>query len=96
MNPYEANEISLAHDNETRPSREEAEEAVRTLIRWAGDSPEREGLTDTPSRVVRSYEEFFAGYREDAVGMLARTFVTKLSIECCTEKKILILPYKNF
>ena len=74
MNPYETNEISLAHDNETRPSREEAEEAVRTLIRWAGDSPEREGLTDTPSRVVRSYEEFFAGYREDAVGMLARTF----------------------
>jgi GTP cyclohydrolase IA len=57
-----------------RPSREEAELAVRTLIRWAGDNPDREGLLDTPSRVVRSYEEFFAGYREDPAEILARTF----------------------
>ena len=57
-----------------RPSREEAEAAVRTLIRWAGDDPEREGLVGTPDRVVRSYEEFFAGYDEDPVGMLERTF----------------------
>ena len=50
-------------DLECRPvSRQEAEDAVRTLLRWAGDDPEREGLRDTPSRVVRSYEEFFAGY----------------------------------
>ncbi len=48
-----------------RPSREEAEEAVRTLIAWAGDDPRREGLIDTPQRVVDAYEEWFAGYRED-------------------------------
>ena len=57
-----------------RPSREEAEEAVRTLLRWAGDDPEREGLLGTPDRVVRSYEEFFAGYGEDPVETLSRTF----------------------
>lgn len=57
-----------------RPTREEAEEAVRTLIRWAGDDPDREGLRDTPTRVVRSYEEFFAGYLEDPAQILARTF----------------------
>jgi GTP cyclohydrolase I len=63
-----------AAPQESRPSREEAEEAVRTLIRWAGDDPMREGLLDTPSRVVRSYEEFFAGYRDDPAQILARTF----------------------
>lgn len=57
-----------------RPSRSEAEAAVRTLIAWAGDDPEREGLRDTPGRVVRAYEEFFAGYREDPVALLATTF----------------------
>lgn len=57
-----------------RPSRAEAEEAVRTLLRWAGDDPGREGLLGTPDRVVRSYEEFFAGYNEDAVALLERTF----------------------
>lgn len=57
-----------------RPSRAEAEAAVRTLLLWAGDNPDREGLLDTPSRVVRSYDEFFAGYGEDPVGMLARSF----------------------
>ncbi len=57
-----------------RPSRAEAELAVRTLIRWAGDDPDREGLVGTPDRVVRSYEEFFAGYDEDPVAMLERTF----------------------
>jgi GTP cyclohydrolase IA len=56
------------------PSRAEAEQAVRTLIRWAGDDPGREGLLDTPARVVRAYEEWFAGYREDAGEHLARTF----------------------
>ena len=48
-----------------RPSREEAEAAVQTLLRWAGDDPTREGLRDTPARVVRSYEQFFRGYGED-------------------------------
>lgn len=57
-----------------RPSRAEAEDAVRTLIRWAGDDPTREGLRGTPDRVVRSYNEFFAGYEEDPVAMLERTF----------------------
>jgi len=57
-----------------RPSREEAEEAVRTLIRWAGDDPAREGLVGTPDRVVRSYEEFYAGYDEDPFEILQRTF----------------------
>jgi GTP cyclohydrolase I len=57
-----------------RPSREEALEAVRTLIRWAGDDPEREGLIGTPDRVTRSYEEFFSGYEEDPVALLQRTF----------------------
>lgn len=57
-----------------RPSREEAEEAIRTLIRWAGDDPEREGLRGTPDRVARAYEEFFAGYGEDPAQILNRTF----------------------
>jgi GTP cyclohydrolase I len=57
-----------------RPTREAAEDAVRTLIRWAGDDPKREGLLETPSRVVRSYEEFFAGYGHDPKLVLARTF----------------------
>ena len=57
-----------------RPTREEAEEAVRTLLRWACEDPTREGLRDTPARVVRSYEEFFAGYHVDPVALLERTF----------------------
>jgi GTP cyclohydrolase I len=57
-----------------RPSRAEAEEAVRTLLRWAGDEPEREGLDGTPARVVRAYEEWFAGYGEDPAELLQRTF----------------------
>jgi len=57
-----------------RPSRAEAEEAVRTLIRWAGENPEREGLRDTPDRVVRAYQEWFAGYDEDPEDLLQRTF----------------------
>lgn len=57
-----------------RPTREQAEDAIRTLLRWAGDDPEREGLQDTPSRVVRSYEEFFKGYEADPVEILERTF----------------------
>jgi GTP cyclohydrolase I len=58
----------------TKPSREEAEAAVRTLIRWAGDDPDREGLLATPSRVVRAYEEWFAGYNDDPREYLKRTF----------------------
>ena len=57
-----------------RPSREEAEEAVRTLIRFAGDDPEREGLVGTPKRVTKSYQEYFAGYATDPMELLQRTF----------------------
>jgi GTP cyclohydrolase I len=57
-----------------RPSRAEAEEAVRTLIRWTGDDAEREGLDGTPARVARAYEEWFAGYGEDPAELLRRTF----------------------
>ena len=57
-----------------KPSREEAEAAVRTLILWAGDNPDREGLIDTPKRVVNAYTEFFAGYEEDPEAVLGRTF----------------------
>jgi GTP cyclohydrolase I len=59
---------------EKRPSKEEAEAAVRTLLRYTGDDVTREGLIDTPARVVRSYDEFFAGYEDDAVAYLERTF----------------------
>ena len=56
------------------PTREEAEAAVRTLLEWAGDDPDREGLVETPARVVRAYEEFFAGYKEDPKHYMERTF----------------------
>lgn len=58
----------------SRPSAEEAKEAVRTLIRWAGDDPTREGLLDTPKRVIEAYEEFYAGYAENPEDVLAKTF----------------------
>ena len=57
-----------------KPSREEAMEAVKTLISWAGDDPSREGLIETPKRVVNAYEEFFAGYGQDALKVLGKTF----------------------
>ncbi|MEE9330204.1 MAG: GTP cyclohydrolase I FolE [Parvularculaceae bacterium] len=57
-----------------RPSRAEAEEAVRTLLKWAGDDPTREGLLDTPKRVAKAYGEWFAGYDQDPEALLARTF----------------------
>jgi GTP cyclohydrolase I len=57
-----------------RPTRAEAEEAVRTLLRWIGEDHTREGLLGTPDRVVRAYEEWFAGYAEDPVELLRRTF----------------------
>jgi GTP cyclohydrolase I len=67
---------SPANENQplVRPSEQEAKEAVRTLIRWAGDDPAREGLIDTPKRVIEAYREFFAGYDEDPDSILAKTF----------------------
>ncbi|WP_372069854.1 GTP cyclohydrolase I FolE (plasmid) [Tistrella mobilis] len=64
--------VSAALD--ARPTVAEAEEAVRTLLRWAGDDPDREGLLGTPNRVVRAYGEFFAGYAMESQEILARTF----------------------
>ena len=57
-----------------RPTRAEAENALRVLLRWAGDDPDREGLQDTPSRVARAYQEWFSGYATDPVSLLERTF----------------------
>ena len=69
MRRREAREAETALP-QPRPSREEAEAAVRTLIRWAGDDPNREGLIDTPRRVAEAYLELFKGYREDADALL--------------------------
>jgi GTP cyclohydrolase IA len=57
-----------------RPGRSEVEAAVRTIIRWTGDNPERDGLQETPARVTRAFEEFFAGYARDPVEILEKTF----------------------
>ena len=65
---------AVGDEDMKRPSRAEAEAAVQTLIRWAGDDPAREGLIDTPARVVRSFEEFYAGYQLDPTELLSRTF----------------------
>ena len=69
-----AESVFTSSGERRRPSRSEAEAAVRTLIEWAGEDPDREGLVGTPGRVVRAYEEFFAGYSEDPVALLAATF----------------------
>jgi GTP cyclohydrolase I len=61
-------------DDKDRPTRAEAEAAVRTLIRWAGDNPARPGLSETPQRIVRAYEEWFSGYDQDPALLLERTF----------------------
>ena len=58
----------------SKPSREEAMQAVKTLIEWAGDDPTREGLVETPKRVVAAYEEFFEGYTQDPEDILRKTF----------------------
>lgn len=58
----------------SRPKRQEAERAVRTLLEWIGDDPDREGLRSTPERVVKAYDDWFAGYRDDPVEFLRRTF----------------------
>ena len=66
--------IKLAPKPEARPTRAAAEAAVRVLLEWAGDDPKREGLRDTPARVVRAYEDWFSGYADDPVTFLQRTF----------------------
>ena len=65
---------ALLKKEENKPSREEAEEAVRTLIKWSGDNPNREGLIETPKRVVKAFEEYFSGYFQDPKNILEKTF----------------------
>ncbi|WDR03680.1 GTP cyclohydrolase I FolE [Devosia algicola] len=72
VNPLSADPNKLATSN--RPTRAEAEAAVRTLIAWAGDNPEREGLLDTPKRVTKAFGELYAGYDQDPKAILSRTF----------------------
>ena len=69
-----ASAVRRTSRSEGRPSRGEAEDAIRTLIRWAGDDPNRPGMVGTPARVARAYEEWFAGYNEDPREYLNRTF----------------------
>lgn len=68
------NSLIVPTRSQSRPTRAQAEEAVRTLLHWAGDDPMREGLQETPARVVRAFEEYFAGYAIDPNEYLARTF----------------------
>jgi GTP cyclohydrolase IA len=74
VKPIKASDMPAPSQAVTRPSREEAEEAVRTLLRWAGENPSREGLLETPKRVVKAYGEFFHGYNEDPAAVLDRVF----------------------
>ncbi|MGC1666728.1 MAG: GTP cyclohydrolase I FolE [Pseudolabrys sp.] len=66
--------VKLLRAPSDRPDRAEVEAAIRTLIEWTGDDPDRDGLAETPSRVARAFEEFFAGYGQDPVEMLQKTF----------------------
>ena len=66
--------VEFVPPSSLRPSREEAEDAIRTLLRWAGDDPTREGLRETPERVARAFEDWFSGYAEDPEDYLKRTF----------------------
>ncbi|MDH5558498.1 MAG: GTP cyclohydrolase I FolE [Alphaproteobacteria bacterium] len=72
--PSDSSAKAKTVQSSSRPDRAEAESAVRTLIRWIGDDPDREGLLDTPARVIRAWEEFGAGYTQDPKEILARTF----------------------
>lgn len=81
VEPRTSNPSPATSEARRRPRRAEAEAAVRTLIEWAGDDPDREGLKETPERVVRAYEEFFAGYAEDPIALLATTFEKPVSYD---------------
>jgi len=72
--PDAAAKSSPAKNARSKPSRETAEDAVRTLLQWIGDDPDREGLVGTPARVVRAFEDWYGGYRDDPVEFLRRTF----------------------
>ena len=70
----QSNILKKKENTKRQPSEEQAKEAVKTLISWAGDDPEREGLLETPKRVINAYKEFFAGYFEDPDEILSKTF----------------------
>jgi len=74
VNKITPDDENKSRSEAVRPSRQEAEAAVRVLIAWAGDDPTRPGLLDTPARVTRAFEEFYAGYSQDAAEALDRTF----------------------
>ncbi|MGL5166961.1 MAG: GTP cyclohydrolase I FolE [Afipia sp.] len=74
QNVHALERVKVSHDDAERPDRADVEAAVRTIIRWAGDNPQRDGLIETPSRVTRALEEFFAGYAQDPVEILQKTF----------------------
>src|SRR6478672_6204871 len=66
--------VAVAQAPDQRPDRAEVEQAVRTMIRWAGEDPARDGLRDTPDRVARAFEEYFSGYAQDPIEILQKTF----------------------
>ena len=74
MDAHVSTPVLVGNDSDTKPSREQALAAVRTLIAWSGDNPDREGLRDTPRRVVDAYSEWFEGYDADPAKELSRTF----------------------
>jgi GTP cyclohydrolase I len=73
-NVHPLGRIKTAHDESGLPERADVEAAVRTIIRWTGDDPDRDGLTETPARVARAFQEFFSGYAQDPVAILQKTF----------------------
>ena len=75
-------------EEENKPSREEAEEAVRTLIKWTGYNPDREGLIETPKRVVKAFEEYFSGYNLDPRNILEKTFSIYVRVLFCIKLKV--------
>ncbi|TKT73816.1 GTP cyclohydrolase I FolE [Afipia massiliensis] len=74
QNVHALERVKVSQDDTNRPDRAEVEAAVQTIIRWAGDDPQRDGLIETPSRVTRAFEEFFSGYAQDPVEILQKTF----------------------
>ena len=74
MSALKTHTLAVANKHTQKPTRHEAQDAVRTLLAWAGDTPSREGLLDTPKRVVKAFDEWFAGYGQDASQILSRVF----------------------
>ena len=73
-NVHALERVKLLRTTSNQPDRAEVEAAFRTIIRWAGDDPDRDGLIETPARMARAYDEFFAGYSQDPVEILQKTF----------------------